>query len=171
MQQIKIVSARVTSEAATASQLLNIFLSWQAGTDGNGGIIITDVIRAEMLTEAIGNGIPALQFNIDAAGGNTRTNSYFFFNLFYTPKPSFDAGVAVTCELRDATNIFIDGDTFKVLYDYTKWKPSCFGMGTDEIDNTYLGTGTKIPKKHEATDCLPTATAPVAAESLTSVSR
>jgi hypothetical protein len=140
-QFTKTNSPKITSDAATANQLMNTLLSWQTGSDGNGGLIITDIIRAEMLAKAMQEKIPALQVNIDAAGGSTRTNSYFFFNLFYTPKPSYNAGVVVTYELRDTNNIYIAGDTLKVLYDYTKWKPKCFEMSADEVGGTSLGTG------------------------------
>jgi hypothetical protein len=140
--KIKAIATTITSVASTSSQLTTSFLSWQSGTDGNGGIVITDVIRAITLQDAIGTGIPALQFNIDAAGGNTRTNSYFLFNLIYTPKPSFNAGVVVTYELRGFKNEYIAGDTLKVLYDYSKWKPNCFKMNTaDDVNTTSLPDG------------------------------
>ena len=138
---IKSLSGTITSNSAIANQLLGAFLSWQAGSDGNGGIVLTDVIRAEAITQAMNEHIPALQVNIDAAGGNTRTNSYFLLNLFYTPKPSFNAGVVVTYELRDENNNFLAGDTLKRLYDYSKWNPSCFEMTVHEVDDTTLGMG------------------------------
>jgi hypothetical protein len=99
-------------------------------------------MHGNTLSHYIGKGIPALQFTIDAAGGNTRTNSFFLLNLFYTPKPSFNAGVVVTYELRNKENAYIAGDTVKALFDYSKWRPQAFvmtkGAGTD---GTSLGTG------------------------------
>jgi hypothetical protein len=141
-QRIKALSSQISSTAAVASQLVTSFQTWQAGSDGNGSIILTDVLRGAALKKAIGDGIPALQFNIDAAGGNTRTNNYFLLNLFYTPKPSFNGGVVVTYELRDPQNQFLVGDTLKVLYDYSKWKPNCFAMDSStEVNSTSLGDG------------------------------
>jgi hypothetical protein len=140
--QVKSLSATITADASASAQLVSSFQSWQAGTDGNGGIILSDAIRGRTLKEAIGTNVPALQLNIDAAGGNTRTNSYFLFNLFYTPKPSFNGGVVVTYELRDGKNVFLTGDTLKALYDYSKWKPNCFAMSKNtDVNGTTLGTG------------------------------
>jgi hypothetical protein len=142
---IKPIAARIASNATVASSLLNSLITWQSGSDNAGSIILTDVIRAQMLTDAIDKGIPALQVNIDAAGGNTRTNSYFLYNLFYTPKPSFNAGVVVTYELRNKDNIYIAGDTLKVIYDYSKWKPTCFAMSrSNEVNVTSLNDG-RVP--------------------------
>ena len=141
-QRIKALSSQISSTAAVASQIATSFQTWQAGSDGNGSIVLTDVLRGAALKSAIGSGIPALQFNIDAAGGNTRTNNYFLLNLFYTPKPSFNGGVVVTYELRSSENDFLTGDTLKVLYDYSKWKPTCFAMDAkNEVDSTALSDG------------------------------
>jgi Skp family chaperone for outer membrane proteins len=131
----------IAAKAAVANQLVTTFQSWLSSNDGNGNLILTDVIRGLTLQDALKCGIPALQFTIDAAGGNTRTNSFFLLNLFYTPKPSFNGGVVVTYELRNKENRFIAGDTLKVLYDYTKWKPKGFSMNSEEADDTSLGTG------------------------------
>ncbi len=152
--QMKSSSAIITAAAATATQLINTFQSWQAGTDGNGGIVLTDAIRGSTLSDTMGENLPALQVNIDAAGGNTRTNSYFLFNLFYTPKPSFNAGVVVTYELRDGHNTYTAGDTLKALYDYSKWKPDCFKMkGSPDVNGTSLGTGRVAGGKKGYVEC------------------
>jgi hypothetical protein len=141
-QRIKALSSQISSTATVASQLATSFQTWQAGSDGNGSIVLTDVLRGAALDTAIGRDIPALQFNIDAAGGNTRTNNFFLLNLFYTPKPSFNGGVIVTYELRGPKNEFLAGDTLKVLYDYSKWKPTCFAMdANNEVDSTTLSDG------------------------------
>jgi len=141
-QRIKALSSQISSTATVASQIATSFQSWQAGSDGNGSIVLTDVLRGAELTKVIGTGIPALQFNIDAAGGNTRTNNYFLLSLFYTPKPSFNGGVVVTYEVRGPANQFLDGDTLKVIYDYSKWKPTCFAMDAgNEVNSTSLSDG------------------------------
>ena len=132
----------IAARAALANQLMISLQCWLLSSDGAGNIILTDVMHGNTLSHYIGKGIPALQFTIDAAGGNTRTNSFFLLNLFYTPKPSFNAGVVVTYELRNKENAYIAGDTVKALYDYSKWRPQAFvmtkGAGTD---GTSLGTG------------------------------
>jgi hypothetical protein len=136
------LSSDITSKVSTSNQMMTAFQSWMSSSDGNGNLILTDVIRGMTLHEALGDGVLALQFTIDAAGGNTRTNSFFLLNLFYTPKPSFNGGVVVTYELRSDKNQYIAGDTLKVLYNYTKWGPKSFLMQANgEVDNTSLGTG------------------------------
>jgi hypothetical protein len=139
---IKPLAAAVASTASVSNQILTSFLTWEVGSDNAGSIVMSDVVRAQMLDDAMKDGIPTLQFNMNAAGGNTRTNSYFLFNLFYTPKPSFNGGVVVTYELRDGHNYFILGDTLKILYDYSKWKPDCFAMkSSEEVNTTSLNSG------------------------------
>ncbi len=139
---IQQLSSDITSKVSSSNQMMNSFQSWLASSDGSGNLILTDVIRGMTLQDALGTGILALQFTIDAAGGNTRTNSFFLLNLFYTPKPSFNGGVVVTYELRNEQNRFIAGDTLKVLYDYSKWRPKCFLMkANDEVNDTSLSTG------------------------------
>ncbi len=123
---IQQLSSDITSKVSSSNQMMNSFQSWLASSDGSGNLTLTDVIRGMTLQDALGTGILALQFTIDAAGGNTRTNSFFLLNLFYTPKPSFNGGIVVTYELRNEQNRFIAGDTLKVLYDYSKWRPKCF---------------------------------------------
>ncbi|MFZ0480867.1 MAG: hypothetical protein WAL71_17130 [Terriglobales bacterium] len=142
---IQQLSADIASKASTANQMMTAFQTWLSSSDGNGNINLTDVIRGLTLQQALGKGILALQFTIDAAGGNTRTNSYFLLNLFYTPKPSFNGGVVVTYELRNGQNQYIAGDTLKVLYDYAKWSPKGFVMSGAEVDDTSLGTGRATP--------------------------
>lgn len=140
---LKNIAAQIAANAATANQITTAFQTWTSSSDGSGSIILSDVLRGAAFSDAIGAGIPALQFSIDAAGGNTRTNNYFLFNLIYTPKPSFNAGLVVTYELRDGNNKYLSGDTLKVIYDYSKWKPKCYGMSKQsEVNTTDLGDGT-----------------------------
>jgi len=141
--QAQSLASEISSRATEANQLMASFQTWLSSSDGGGNITLTDVIRGYTLNRYIGDGIPALQFTIDAAGGNTRTNSFFLLNLFYTPRPSFNGGVVVTFELRDKENTYIAGDTLKVLYNYSKWKPKSFVMseGPSSTDGTSLGTG------------------------------
>jgi hypothetical protein len=98
--------------------------------------------------------IPALQVSIDAAGGNTRTNSFPLVNFFYLPRPSFNAGVVVTFELRDEANNFLAGDTKKVLYGYSKWKPQPFCMD-EAVDSVVLDTGRQLKGTHEKCRTVP----------------
>ena len=140
--RVQTLMSDIASRASVANQMVTPFQSWLSSSDGSGNLNLTDVIRGLTLQNAFKDGIPTLQFTIDAGGGNTRTNSFFLLNLFYTPKPSFNGGVVVTYELRNKENAYIAGDTLKALYDYTKWSPKCFLMKSEnEVDDTSLGTG------------------------------
>lgn len=126
------------SSLATA---LTAFQNWLGSGDQMGGIILTDVIKGKQLAlDFKGTKYPALQVTIDAAGGNTRTNSFPLLNLFYLPKPSFNAGVVVTFELRSENNDFMAGDTLKALYGYSKWEPNDFCM-EENVNTVDLDTG------------------------------
>lgn len=141
--QIRALVSDIAARAAIAAQLMSAFQTWLLSGDSAGNIILTDVIHGYTLNHYIGDGIPSLQVTIDAAGGNTRTNSFFLLNLFYTPRPSFNGGAIVTYELRDKENAYIAGDTLKALYGYSKWKAQTFdmGQGAENADGTALGTG------------------------------
>ena len=59
--------------------------------------------------------------------GSTRTNAFFLLNLFYLPKPSYNAGVIATFELRNASNDLVRSGARTAFYDYNKnWKGSHF---------------------------------------------
>jgi hypothetical protein len=127
------------------------FQTWLTTGDQMGGIILTDVLKGEQLTkDAKASKLPALQVSIDAAGGNTRTNSFPLLNFFYLPRPSFNAGVVVTYELRDGNNDFLAGDTKKVIYGYSKWKAEQFCM-KEEVSSVELDTGR--PSKPDGKKC------------------
>ena len=116
--------------------------TWLLSSDGSGGIILTDVVIGRALVTALGSEYyPVLSFNIDGAGGMTRSNAFFLLNVFYTPKPSFNAGVVVSYQLRGPDNHFVTGDTLKVLYDFTKYKPGCYEMSSATVDSTSLDGG------------------------------
>jgi hypothetical protein len=132
--------------------------TWMTSGDQMGGIILTDILKGAQLFKDFGEKkFPALQVSIDAAGGNTRTNSFPLLNFFYLPKPSFNAGVVVTFELRDEANNFLAGDTQKVLYAYSKWKPSPFCMD-ESVDTVELDTGRQVKGPHQK--CRTVATPP-----------
>jgi hypothetical protein len=133
------------------SNAVTAFQTWLTSGDQMGGIILTDVLKGDQLiVDAKAKKLPALQVSIDAAGGNTRTNSFPLFNFFYLPRPSFNAGVVVTYELRDGNNDFLAGDTKKVIYAYSKWKADEFCM-KEEVDSVELDTGR--PSKGNAKKC------------------
>jgi hypothetical protein len=126
---------------SSLSNAMTALQTWMTGSDQMGGIILTDILKGAQLSKDFNEKkFPALQVSIDAAGGNTRTNSFPLFNFFYLPKPSFNAGVVVTYELRDEANNFLAGDTKKVIYAYSKWKPEAFCMD-ETVDTVDLDSG------------------------------
>ncbi len=97
---------------------------------------------------AIHNGLR--EVSVGRCRGNTRTDSFPLVNFFYLPRPSFNAGVVVTFELRDPKNNFLAGDTKKVLYAYSKWRPEKFCMKED-AGSVNLDTGRQV--KGNGTKC------------------
>ena len=133
------------------SNAVTTFQTWLTSGDQMGGIILTDVLKGDQLIkDAKAKKLPALQVSIDAAGGNTRTNSFPLLNFFYLARPSFNAGVVVTYELRDGNNDFLAGDTKKVIYAYSKWKAEEFCM-KEEVNSVELDSGR--PSKGDAKKC------------------
>ena len=135
-------SGKADPRLVTVDGALAGLQTWLLSSDGNGSIILTDVVIGRALLNALGSeSYPVLAFSIDGAGGGTRSNAFFLLNVFYTPKPSFNAGVVVSYQLRGADNHFLTGDTLKVLYDYTKYKPGCYEMTSTTVDSTDLKGG------------------------------
>jgi len=131
------------------SNAMSALQTWMTSGDQMGGIILTDILKGAQLFKDFGEKkFPALQVSIDAAGGNTRTNSFPLLNFFYLPRPSFNAGVVVTFELRDEANNFLAGDTKKVIYAYSKWSPQPFCMD-EEVDTVELDTGRQVKGHHD----------------------
>ncbi len=117
----------VNSDLAAAQQMINGYAALLSVTnDGSGNPTIADVLRGMILSSKMPDGIPSVQVAVSGAGGNTRTNSFFLLNLFYTPKPSFNAGVIATFELRDKNNELVESGARSALFDYKKWKPGSF---------------------------------------------
>jgi hypothetical protein len=117
----------VVVNVAVAQQMIAGYTALlTAASDGSGNPTIADILRGKVLSDKMAKGIPSLQVAVAAAGGNTRTNSFFLLNLFYTPKPSFNAGVIATFELRDKDNLLLQSGARSVLFDYKKWKPHSF---------------------------------------------
>ena len=128
----------VTVNLAVAQQMITGYTTLlQSSSDGAGNPVIVDIIRGKVLSEAMNDKIPSLQVSVAAAGGNTRTNSFFLLNLFYTPKPSYDAGAVATFELRDKDNVLLVSGARTVLFDYTstgKLKPKKYAVEKGSVD-------------------------------------
>jgi hypothetical protein len=117
----------VIADLAVAQQLMTGYTTLVATpNDGSGSPVVVDVLRGKVLSDKIKDGIPSLQVSVAGAGGSTRNNSFFLLNLFYTPKPSYNAGVIATFEFRDKDNVLVASGARDVLFDYTKWKPESF---------------------------------------------
>jgi hypothetical protein len=118
----------VTTNLAAATQLITGYTTLlQNSSDGNGNPVIADVLRGQVLAKKLKTGMKSLQVNVAAAAGSTRTNAFFFVNIFYLPKPSYNAGVIVTFELRDQNNDLLQAGARTAFYDYNKnWKGTNF---------------------------------------------
>ena len=112
----------VVLNLAVAQQMITGYTTLlSTSSDGSGNPVIVDVLRGRILSEKMANGIPSLQVSVAAAGGSSKTNSYFGVNLFYTFAPSYNAGVITTFELRDKDNVLLDSGAQNVLFAYGKW--------------------------------------------------
>ncbi|HTU45977.1 MAG TPA: hypothetical protein VMF91_12990 [Bryobacteraceae bacterium] len=129
----------VNLKLSAAQQMITAYVTLlQTTTDSNSSPIIVDLLRGAELASKMKEGIPSLQLNVTAGGGSTRTNSFFLLNLFYTPKPSYNAGVVATFELRDNENKLIRAGAKTVLFDYVatrNLKPSRFKI--DDLDPSH----------------------------------
>jgi hypothetical protein len=145
-------SAATQMGLASALQLMTAYTSFETGTNSStGNVMVLDIQRGAVLCGTFkcgtkDGGVPSLQVAVAAAGGNTRTNAFFLLNLFYLPKPSYNAGVIVTFELRKADNSLLDSGARTAFYDYNKaWKgqdydpktPSAADECTKEGADTY----------------------------------
>jgi hypothetical protein len=111
----------VIANLATATQLIAAYTALlQNPSDGNGTPVMVDVLRGAVLAEKLNDGMSSLQLNVAATAGSTRTNAFFFVNLFYLPKPSYNAGVIATFELRDPDNELLKSGVRTAFYDYNK---------------------------------------------------
>jgi len=126
--------AQVIANLQAAAQIVTAYTTmFQTTTDSVGNPTMVDTLRGMVLNQLIGDRIPSLQVSVAAAGGSTRTNSFFLMNLFYTPKPSYNSGVVATFELRDGGNLLLSSGMRSVLFDYKKWKPRSFDPNKLEI--------------------------------------
>jgi hypothetical protein len=122
--------SRVTVNLAVATQMITGYTTLlSAPNDSGGNPAIVDVLRGKVLSDLMAGGIPSLQLAVAAAGGSTKTNSYFGLNLFYQFAPSYNAGVIATFELRDKYNVLLESGARNVLFNYTKWKSKDFHYG------------------------------------------
>lgn len=119
-------AAVITNLAAGQQMITGYTTLLSASNTGSGSPGIVDVLRGEFLSKRMAEGIPSVQVAVASAGGSTRANSMFLLNLFYTPKPSYNAGVIATFELRDGHNELWESGARSVLFDYSKWKPGKF---------------------------------------------
>lgn len=110
------------------SQLITAYTTLLSNaSDGSGNPVLLDVLHGAMLYQTF-NCPPdgpctrpfSIQFSVAAAAGSTRTNAIFLVNLFYTPRPSYNAGVVVSFELRNGSDQFVTGGSRVMLYDYNK---------------------------------------------------
>jgi hypothetical protein len=118
----------VVVDLAVAQQLITAYTTLLAASnDGSGNSAIIDILRGKVLSDKMADGIPSLQVSVAAAGGNTKTNSIFGVNLFYTFAPSYNAGVIAIFELRDKNNVLQESGARNVYFNYKKsWKPGPF---------------------------------------------
>jgi hypothetical protein len=124
--------ASVTVNLAVAQQMIAGYTSLLATTNdgsGSGNLAIVDVLRGKVLSDKMAAGIPSLQVAVAAAGGSTKTKSFFGVNLFYTFAPSYNAGVIATFELRDKNNFLLESGARNALYAYGNWKSKKFDPG------------------------------------------
>jgi hypothetical protein len=112
----------VVVKLAVAQQMITGYTTLlSTSSDGSGNPVIVDVLRGKILSDKMADGIPSLQVSVAAAGGSSKTNSYFGVNLFYTFAPSYNAGVITTFELRGKDNVLLDSGAQNVLFAYGKW--------------------------------------------------
>jgi hypothetical protein len=117
----------VIDNLAIGSQLATGYTSLLTSpNDGSGTPVIVDILRGQILSTRIAESSLSLQLAIAAAGGNTKTNSIFGVNLFYTFAPSYNAGVIATFELRDKENLLLASGARNALFAYGKWKSKPF---------------------------------------------
>lgn len=121
-------STVVTTNLAAATQLITGYTALLTNaSDGNGNPVIADVLRGWVLNDRLKGHMDSLQLNVAAAAGSTRTNAFFLVNLFYLPKPSYNAGVIATFELRNGQNDLVRAGARSAFYDYNKnWKGTNF---------------------------------------------
>lgn len=128
-------NSNTAAKLSAAQQMLSGYTSLlQSTNDGAGNMVLLDILRGAELSKLMGNNIPSLQVSIAAAAGSTRVNAFFLVNLFYLPKPSYNAGVITTFELRDSNNKLLQAGSRAAFYDYNNtWKGSKFN--TNDIKN------------------------------------
>jgi hypothetical protein len=127
-QNPECTSTVVTTNLAAATQLMTGYTALLTNaSDGNGNPVIADVLRGWVLSDQLKGHMDSLQLNVAAAAGSTRTNAFFLVNLFYLPKPSYNAGVIATFELRNGQNDLLRAGARTAFYDYNKnWKGTNF---------------------------------------------
>jgi hypothetical protein len=142
--------AAQSSSLAAAQQVINGYTALlQSSNDGAGNAVILDILRGAVLVNtAGGHHLPSIQLTIPAAGGSTRVNAFFLVNLFYLPKPSYNAGVIALFEIRDGNNLLEYSGARTVFYDYNKtWLGAKFtpdtikaGCSASDDDTTCIMT-------------------------------
>jgi len=134
----------VVVNLAAAQQLITAYTTLiQSSNDGSGNPVIVDVLRGMALSDLLSHGIISLQVAVSGAGGTTRSNSYPLVGLVYVFKPSYNAGVVATFELRDIDNSLLEVGARNVLFDYasySKWKPGSFDPSDIKKDADQCGT-------------------------------
>lgn len=91
------------------------------------GTILATIIKGKALLKALGDPdnprYSVLTVSIDAAGGDTKITHFFWRELFWpTANPSYNGGAVVSFLLTDQDGNFQDGDQFRFVYDFSKWK-------------------------------------------------
>lgn len=132
-------ASNTTIDIAVAQQMIAGYTTLiSAANDGSGNAAIVAILHGKVLSDKMKDGIPSLQVTVAAAGGSTRTNNFFLLNLFYSPKPSYNAGVIATFELRDKDNNLEASGARNVLYDYVgykTWKPESFAPSSVKVSD------------------------------------
>ena len=145
-------AAHLDPTTSALESLYQTFLKSLSSPTTAGGSVLSDAIVGDAIVTAVcgspdcPNGFYTLQLTIDGAGGNIRQNNFFFLNFFYTPQPSFNAGVEVTWSLYDSKNHYSQGGTLKRMYGYSKWHPNKFKWQGDPKGNDIQSVSTLGPK-------------------------
>jgi gas vesicle protein len=97
-----------------------------AGTSPDGTVLAT-IIKGKTLLKPDSPPFSLLTVSVDAAGGDTKVTHLFWQELIMpTPSPSYTGGAVVSFLLTDQNSNFQDGDMFRFMYGWSKWKSPKF---------------------------------------------
>jgi hypothetical protein len=74
---------------------------------------------ASLLDGYAGDSLHIVRFEIDAAGGSSRTFNPFLLSIFYTPAPRYSGGAVITYSITKRTGDFEAGGTVRYMHDYS----------------------------------------------------